>query len=71
MNISFIVAQVRLPIKGGCVVTCIVDNDDTATPDEMGVGAMVDATEAEGKKNHLTIIHRSGGKYPPLSPTLR
>ena len=20
---------------------------------------------------YLTIIHRSGGKYPPLSPTLR
>ena len=21
--------------------------------------------------SYLTIIHRSGGKYPPLSPTLR
>ena len=47
MNIEQIVI---LPIKGGCVVTCIVDLDVTATEDEMGVGAMVDATEAEVRK---------------------
>ena len=46
MNIEQIVI---LPIRGGCVVTCIVDVDVTATADEMGVVAMVDATEAERK----------------------
>ena len=44
-----------LPITGGCVVTCIVDLDVTATADEMRVGGMVDATEAEGKK-HMVIF---------------
>ena len=53
MNIEQIVI---LPIKGGCVVTCIVDVDVTATVDEMGVVAMVDATEADGKENKVIFI---------------
>ena len=48
MNIEQIVL---LPIKGGCVVTCIVDVDVTAPADEMDVGAIVDATATEGKEN--------------------
>ena len=33
-----------------------MDVDVTKTPDERGVGAMVDATEAEGKKNMLIFV---------------
>ena len=50
MNISQL-TQFNLPLKGGCVVTCIVDVDVTATADEMDVGAIVDATATEGKEN--------------------
>ena len=48
--------QFNLPLKGGCVVTCIVDVDVTATADEMDVGAIVDATEIEGKENKVIFI---------------
>ena len=33
-----------------------MDVDVTATVDETGVGAMVDATEAEGRKNMLIFV---------------
>jgi len=33
-----------------------VDVDVGTTPDERGVGAMVDATVAEGKKNMVIIV---------------
>ena len=33
-----------------------MDLDVTATADEMGVGGMVDATEAEGKKGMVIFV---------------
>ena len=33
-----------------------MDLDVTATEDEMGVGAMVDATEAKGKKDVVIFV---------------
>ena len=44
------------PIKGGSVVTCIVDVDVTTTPDESGVGVIVDATGTEGKENNTLVV---------------
>jgi len=41
-----LVGSLEVAIKGGCVVPCIVDVDVRTTPDERGVGAMVDATVA-------------------------
>jgi len=39
---------------GGCVVPCIAD-DVVTTLDEREVGALVDATVVEGKKNIVTL----------------
>ena len=33
--------------------------------------ALTNTLPTVAKQRYLTIIHRSGGKYPPLSPTLR
>ena len=44
-------------MKGGCVVPCVTDVDVTTTPDESGVGAIVDATVAEGKEN-MVLFNR-------------
>ena len=53
MNISQL-TQFSLPIKGGCVVTCIVDVDVATTADEMGVGAIVDPPVVKDE-NHMVI----------------
>ena len=45
-------------MKGGCVVTCIVDVDVTTRPGESGVDMIGDATETEGEENMVIFILR-------------
>ena len=56
---------------GGCVVFCIVDVDVTTTPDEMGVGAMIDASEAEGKKYMVIFVLNTPDKEKPYTTQLQ
>ena len=63
--------QLSLPIKGGCVVTCIVDVDVTTTPDERGVGGMVDATEAKGREIWPYLYFNMSGKENFTTPKLQ
>ena len=44
-----------------------MDADVTTTADEIGVGAMVDATEAEGKKDMAIFILNKPDKEKPYT----
>ena len=70
MNISQS-TKVRLPIKGGCVFTCIVDVDVTLTLDEIGVGAMVDCTDAEDKKYMVILVLNMSDKEKPYTTQIK
>ena len=66
MNISYL-TQFSLPIKGGCVVTCIVGVDVTATPDEMAVGAIVDPPVVEDENNMVIFLLNVSPKEKPYT----
>ena len=66
MNISQL-TQFSLPINGGCVVTCIVDVDVEATPDEMGVGAIVDPPVVEDENIMVIFVLNVSPKEKPFS----
>ena len=64
MNISQL-TQFSLPINGGCVVTCIVDVDVVTTPDEMGVGAIVDPPVVKDENNMVIFVLKMSPKEKP------
>ena len=66
MNISQL-RQFSLPIKGGCVVTCIGDVDVARTRDGLGVGAIVDPPVVEDENDMVIFVLNMSPKENPYT----
>ena len=63
MNSSYL-TKFSLPIKGGCVVTCIVDVDVAKTRVEMRVGGIVDPPVVKEKDMVIFVLNMTSKEKP-------